>query len=59
MDIYGKCGCKWEDQREESNKKDKGGKKEKDAREYLCVYVKLCICVIIRGVEKKKEKIAN
>jgi len=29
MDIYEKCGYKWEDQREESNKKDKGGTRKK------------------------------
>lgn len=44
--ICGKCVCIWEDQREESNKREKGWKKE-DTRKYLRIYVKLCICVII------------
>lgn len=50
--IYEKCGCEWEDQREESNKKDKGGTRKKTRENTYCTSANGYVCVSLH-VEMK------
>lgn len=57
MDICGKCGCEWEDQREESDRKGKGGKKGGSNMSivmYLCKGMCHYICSEKIKMEKRK-----